>query len=160
MKLRKFAELRWQEFFWYFLFVGLYAWSSHAIVYNNDGLGVGGGHKVQWPCDAQEARGVSKYQHAFINHRESVQNPILCSSVCALGRLSFWIASVSAFFYLIMDDKSRKIYKWFLLAASLGMVGASSVMNRPLAIRSIPAYLCLGFFFSIDFTKSKKYIFF
>ena len=154
---RRIEDHRWQEWVWYLTFLILYAWSSHAITYSKkDGWGLGG--DTQWPCHGYEYRtmaygsvrgGLGK----FIQHQNG---GLMCSSVCMLGRVSFWLSAIAGLFYVLMTDKARKIYKYFLMVIVAGMITLTALMNIALAIRSIPAYFCLGALFSIEFSGTKS----
>ncbi len=154
---RKFSDYRWQEVTWFLLFLILYAWSSHAVVFSKEyGFKLGGRGRLQWPCRIIDGIGKKVFEkNDFIAHTVSYEHPILCSDVCGLGRLSFWLSMIAGVLFIVLSDESREVYKYALIVCAFGMIALSSLMNLPLAIRSIPAYACLGAMFSIGFKKPK-----
>lgn len=139
-------------------------WSHHGVVFdtiaNKFEIPNPFSYKIntwgrQWPC---------KYRHKQLQ-KVHADNPALayyvatnyislgeftsCVGVCQIGRLGVWSSILVSNFIYLTTDKFRKnkkqlkiikIFGWILIGMNMGL---SLIMNWPLFIRSIPAYVIL-----------------
>lgn len=105
------------------LFIILYGWSSKILSTNNN------------------SNGVSMYNSELLGHVETVEsNWVLDSSVCKLGKISFLLWS----FILIVSIVFPVNIYMLIMCYILTLVAMYS-LNLPFFIRSIPAFLVLGY---------------
>ena len=112
----------------------------------------------QWPSSV-----CRKYSHkheaAFANTqifthyipfiKDNYKDIVLCSSVCGFGRLGVWSTIIAMNIIYLTPQKIRhnakslnvmKIIGWVIIGLNMGL---SLILNWPLFIRSIPAYVIL-----------------
>jgi len=109
----------------------------------------------QWPCKYKK-RQLQKINpdNPALTHYVSVDvitiNEFLtCAGVCQLGRLGVWSTMIALNIIYLIPQKIResklnlnamKIIGWIIIGLNMGI---SLILNWPLFIRSIPAYIIL-----------------
>ena len=109
----------------------------------------------QWPCKYKK-RQLQKInpENPALAHYVSVnvitiQEFLSCAGVCQIGRLGVWSTIIATNIIYLTPQKIRhnttslnamKIIGWILLCMNMGL---SLILNWPLFIRSIPAYIIL-----------------
>jgi hypothetical protein len=141
-------------------------WSHHGILYTprgkfvipnpfNFGICTFG---AQWPSascvkHSHKLEAVFEPGKAFTHYipfiKDNFKDVVLCTSVCGFGRLGVWSSILVSNVIYLTTDKFRKdkkqlkiiqIFGWILIGMNMGL---SLIMNWPLFIRSIPAYVIL-----------------
>ena len=138
--------MRTEEYIFLVFSILWYAWSSHAIIYNKkDGIRFFGNCDTpQFPCATSSSGNTYKWsEYSIFQHKEG---GILCSGVCLVGKYSFYFYVAAMLFFLLSDENVKNVmYKVMLILFGLVLV-ATMVLNFPMFVRSIPAYvaaLCL-----------------
>ncbi len=74
----------------------------------------------------------------FLRHSEDYENWILDSDVCALGKISFYLWTIVMIFGIWYKLNTNALLGLMFITVFLTLM-----MNKPLFIRSIPAFLFL-----------------
>ena len=111
------------------LFIVLYCWSSKII--DDNGI------------DARnDSIGIKKYSGILL-HNESTNNWIFDSSVCLSGQIVFYLWSIVLVLSLFISEEYKQHMKKILSFLAFLTIFITAILNMPLFIRSIPAFIVL-----------------